>query len=147
MKHLIGLILGVLVAAASAVAGDVKAPLEMPAKIDSEFRPEAGVEYALAGGSLYQPARGSDPGPAERDTSIAWSIANEFVHRTALAKDYVIPAGQAGPTKDGWCEVGFTGKDGKSRLIVEVHVERRVARLLPQGGQQSAPANGATPRR
>jgi hypothetical protein len=122
-------------------------PREIPAKIDTEFRPEAGVEYTLAAPSLYQPARSSDPGPAARDTSVAWSFANEFVYRTALAKEYVVPAGQAGPTKDGWCQVGFTSKDEKSRLIVEVHIERRVARLRPQGGQSPAPANGAEPRR
>jgi len=145
MKHPFRLMLGVLIAVSSAVAGDenaAKAPQEIPAKSDSKFRPEAGVEYTLATGTVYRAARGSDPGPAERDSSMAWSFANEFVCRTALAEQYVLPAGQAGPTKDGWRQVGFLSKDGKSRLIVEVRVERRVARLRLQAGPGSdAPLN------
>ena len=111
-----------------------RARREIPAKLDSQFRPEAGVEYTLAASSLYRHVRGSDPGPAERDTSIAWTFANEFVYRTALANEYVVPAGcSAGPTKDGWCRVSFSAKDGKSRrLVVEVDVKRHVGRLVAE---------------
>jgi hypothetical protein len=119
MKYILLLILGALLAATSTVAGGesaARAPRQIPGKIDTEFRPEAGVEYTLGGASLYRPARGSDPGPAERDTSIAWSFANEFVYRTALAKQYVVPAESAGRRKDGSYEVGFTSKDRKSRF-------------------------------
>jgi hypothetical protein len=140
MKHIIRLILSVVIVTTSVIAGDensAKTRREIPAKIDSEFKPEVGIEYALATLSLYHPARGSDPGPAERDTSMAWSFANEFVYRTALAKDYAVPAGQAGPTKAGWCQVSFASKDGKSRLTVEVDVGRRVGRLPRLEGQQS----------
>lgn len=145
------LAMAVLVVATSTYAGNAtdtnSPPHAIPSKIDTEFRPVAGVEYTLEGGALYHHDYRSNPGPAQIPTSTGWSFANEFVYRTALAKDFVVPAGQAGPTTDGWCEVGFASKDGKSRLIVEVHIERRVARLRPQGGQQSAPANGASPRR
>ncbi|MCF7730654.1 MAG: toxin-antitoxin system YwqK family antitoxin [Akkermansiaceae bacterium] len=110
-----------------------KKPREIPAKIDSEFRPEVGVEYTLAAPSMFHPAHAGDPGPSERDTSAAWSFAIEFVYRTALAKEYAVPAGQAGPTKGGWFQVGFTSRDGKALLTVEVQIERHVARLQPHG--------------
>jgi len=148
MKYPLRLMLSVLVAATSAIAGNEnagKAPREIPAKSDSEFRPEVGVEYTLATGTLYRAARGSEPVPGERDSSMAWSFANELIYRTALAKEYVVPAGQTGPSQDGWCQVGFTSKDGKSRLIVEVQVERRVARLRPPGGQPSDTPPHAVP--
>jgi hypothetical protein len=51
------------------------------------------------------------------------------VYRTALAKDYAVPARESGPTEAGWHQVIFAGKDGKSRLVVEVDVKRSVGRL------------------
>jgi hypothetical protein len=145
MKLIIRLVLGIVVVTTSAVASDegsATRPREIPAKLDSSFKPEIGMEYSLAAGLVYHRAPGSDPGPAERDTSMAWAFANEFVYRTALSKDYSVPAGSAGPGKDGWFEVGFTSKDGKSRLVVEVNVARHVARLPQPKGQPDAPANG-----
>jgi hypothetical protein len=56
IKHLIRLILGVVIVTVSAIAGDekpAKTPFEIPAKLNSEFRPEAGIEYTLAAPSLY----------------------------------------------------------------------------------------------
>src|SRR5437016_14056126 len=89
--------------------GAGKRHLEIPAKIDPAFRPEVGDEYTLGWHSLY---RTSQPGPAAVDTSIAWSLANEFVHRTALAKDYILPATSTGPLDEGWYSVNFAGKLG-----------------------------------
>ena len=102
---------------------------EIHGKVDVGFRPEVGIEYTLAGTWLYRPARDDNPGPAETRKGIAWSFANELVYRTALSKEYVVPATVAGPINTGWYRVGFGGKDGKDRLVVEVDVERRVGRL------------------
>ena len=147
MRHIIQLIVGVVIVTGSAIAGDespAKTPREIPAKLDAAFMPEIGIEYTLAAPSLYHPPRES-PGPAERDTSIAWHIANELVYRTALAKAYAVPAGQTGLTKTGWYEVRFIGKDGKSQLVVQVDGGRRVGRLLRLAGQPSGAANGSQP--
>jgi len=132
MKHILQLALSILLAGTSATAGDTTAtnpPRAVPAKIDAEFKPESGVEYKMEGGYFYHHNSRTNPGPAQIDMSRAWSFANEFVYRTALAKDYVVPAGGTGRTRDGWCQVDFTSKDAKSHLVVEVHIERRVARL------------------
>ena len=142
MKHVLGLMLGLVIGAHCAVAGDKAAPREIPATIEPEFRPVPEVEYRLAAGTLYHPAPGGGAGPAEQATSIAWALANEFVYRTALAKEYVVPAAQAGPVKGGWFRVGFTSKDGKSRLTVEVQVARRVARLRPPEGAANRQSGG-----
>jgi hypothetical protein len=148
MKHLIQLMLVVLAATTSAIAGDeiaAQAHREIPARVDSGFRPEPGVEYTLAAGTLWHPAREAEQGPAERDSSMACTLANEFVYRTALAKEYVVPAAQAAPAKDGWHQVGFTSQDGKSRLLVEVQAERRVLRIRPPVGEQAGAPVPAAP--
>jgi hypothetical protein len=110
------------------------APREIPAVIDSAFDPAIGTEYALGGGWLYHPARDDGPGPPEADDSRAWSLGNEFVYRTALAREYSVPAAMTGSASAGWYRTEFTGKGGRPRLVVEVNLERRVVRLpLPAG--------------
>ncbi len=133
MKRIVPLAFGTLLMVVSALGADgdgTKSPRVIPAKIDPEFKPQVGVEYTIQGGWLYHHDSRTNPGPAQSDMSTAWSLANEFVYRTALAKDYVVPAGGTGRTRDGCCQVDFTSKDGKSHLVVEVHIERRAARLL-----------------
>lgn len=131
----------ITLATAAAAPNATKAPREIPAKLDPQFRPEAGVEYTLAPSSLYRPKLGSNPGPAEFATSLAWSFANEFVYRTALANEYVVPASGLGPTKDGWYRVSFSAKDGKSRrLVVEVDIEGHVRLAV----EKPTTAEGAT---
>ena len=150
MKHIIRLILSVVIVTSSVIAGDenpFKKPHEIPAKIDSEFKPEAGIEYTIASPWLYHRPPGGSPGPAQARTSTAWSVANEFIYRTALATLYAVPATQAGPMKAGWFQVFFNSIDGKSRLVVEVDVEKHLVRLPQPERQQSAPAKSTVPQR
>jgi len=139
MKHLLSLALVNLLIVTAAFSDDEvgkKPPHAMPAKVDTEFTPQVGLEYSLQGGPLYYHDDRNNPGPAALTSSAAWSFANEFLYRTALAKQYILPAGSVSLRNNGWWEVGFTAKDGKSRLIVEVQMDRRIARLPIQGGQK-----------
>jgi hypothetical protein len=143
MKLIICSILGLVIAATSGIASDqppAKAAQEIAAKIDAGFRPEQRIEYTLAPPWLY---RTSAAGPAEGETAIAWSRANELVYRTALAKDYALPAQQSGPTRNGWCPVTFTSKDGKTKLVIEVDVRREVLWMNRHKGQPGGAADGS----
>ena len=106
---------------------------EIPAKIDRRFKPEPEMEYALAGEGLFHAA---EPGPAEQKTSIAWSMANEFVYRTSLAEEYALPAQWSSPVRDGVYQVGFQAKQGQQELLVEVDLGKRTLKLLRKNGQQ-----------
>jgi hypothetical protein len=98
---------------------------EVRSALDREFAPEPGVEYNITGSDIF---RTSDSGPASRDTSIAWSVANEFVYRTALGKEYSLPASSVGP--DGNRHIAkFTHKQEDKRISVGVNIHTRTATL------------------
>ena len=112
---------------------------EIPEKPDVEFRLEGGIEYTLAGSWLYHPEHEGSPGPAEKDTGIAWSFANEFVYRTALSKNFVVPAAEVGPTETSWYHVGFISKDGNVRggSLIQGHCPARASRLTGVGNRNA----------
>lgn len=119
----------------------------IPALADRGFIPQTNTRYSLAGPSLYQVPGGQHAGPAEQFTGMAWSLANEFVFRSALADVFTLPATTAGPAKPGWHRVEFVGKDHQSRLRVEVDLARRLVRLPAKADDHPTPepAAGANP--
>jgi hypothetical protein len=102
---------------------------EIPSQVDPDFQPKGGIEYKLTGSHLFRPNPEQNPGPASIETSRAWSNANEFVYRTALANDLVLPAMSAGLLENGWYSVGFKIKNGKSRVEILVHLEKKLIKL------------------
>jgi hypothetical protein len=102
---------------------------EIPPAINRQFKPEAGKDYAIVGEWLFRNPRSDWPGPALPKASRAWSLANEFVYRTALADEYVLPAHGTRPAGNDVYRVTFAGKHGGEELMVEV--ESRAA----QGGE------------
>src|SRR5437899_332882 len=67
----------------------------------TDMMPIANTYYTLYPNDIY-PRDPSHPGPAELNTSIAWSQANEFVYRTALRRLCQLPASATGPEEDGY---------------------------------------------
>ena len=136
MKLVPPLLLGILVVASCAMAGEkstTKAAREIPAKVDPKFNPETGIEYVLAGPLLHRamhPGSHRLPDPelprAQQQGLAAFLLAREFAYRTALAKQYFDTPAQFNPIKDGWHQVVLKGNDMKSRLILEVNPEKKV---------------------
>jgi len=69
------------------------------------------------------------PGPAESMTSRAWSMANEFVYRTALHRLCQLPASAAGPEKGGYI-VSFERIGGGDELKVFVTHDLKAVKWL-----------------
>jgi len=82
----------------------------------TDFIPIANTAYRLFPNDIYKHDP-KDPGPADATTSRAWSMANEFVYRTALRHQYQLPASAAGPENDGYV-VAFQAMHGRGELKV-----------------------------
>jgi len=98
---------------------------KIPSYVDSNFSPDPNVEYFITGKELYRPPHG---GPASGKTWKAWSIANEFVFRTALSKGHVLPAASVGPKGKKFSAV-FNNNNGKQKMIILVDIVKRSAKI------------------
>lgn len=117
---------------------------EIPPSVSRHFKPEPETKYAVVGTWLFPRHNGQTASsePAEGKMYHAWSVANEFVYRTALADEYVLPAHTTDALGDGVYHVAFAGKHGGGDLLVEVEVhqigEREPVRVLRQSSQQES---------
>ena len=98
---------------------------EVPSAVDPQFVPCQGIEYHIVGPAIF---RTKDSGPAERDTSIAWTKANEFVYRTSLATEYALPASCIGSDGDRFV-ASFDHKKSKKRISILVNIQTRTVSL------------------
>ena len=87
----------------------------------TDIVPQAGLLYRLAPGQLYAT---TEPGPKERDKSMAWSTANEFVFRTALRNQCALPGTGAIQHKTG-VMVLFEKKESGKKLHVFVRSDKQ----------------------
>jgi len=93
-----------------------------PAK--SDIMPKSDVFYTMVmPPMLYETHQ---PGPKEQKSSQAWSVANEFVFRTALRTKVVLPASGVTPGKTGYL-VRFDGKNESADLNVFVRGDLKAA--------------------
>jgi hypothetical protein len=91
--------------------------------------PVVGTLYVIAGSDLYQHPAGS-PGPASSLLSSAWSIANEFVFRTALRSEYKLPAGGSELFANNDAMVTFMPQKGNKELTVLVRRRNRAVEII-----------------
>lgn len=84
--------------------------------VQSRLVPQTGVTYRISANWIYTT---DDPGPANVQNSLAWSLANEFVFRTGLRDILVLPASSSGKRKeDHFYAVTFERKSGGKHLIL-----------------------------
>ena len=87
----------------------------------SDFIPSDDVKYKLIGEYLYKPGANTWPGPSWAFLSGAWKLANEFVYRTHLRTEYLLPAGASFYDKESkLCYIVFNSTDNKRTLIIAV---------------------------
>jgi hypothetical protein len=98
----------------------------------ASFWPKSSTWYRLSADTTHREKAFSQHGPAEIKTSMAWSLANEFVHRTALRNVYALPATSTGPFSllDSELEgslylVSFKQKSSGSQLVLLVSIKQR----------------------
>jgi hypothetical protein len=93
------------------------------------INPTTTKTYRITPDTLF---RTTEPGPAQMRTSQAWSIANEFVFRTSLRNEFVLPASSAEAEREsgGLYIVAFEPKSGGKRLKVQVDIENRTVHIL-----------------
>ena len=88
----------------------------------SNMMPSVGTRYQLASNPrLFETHQ---PGPKEKNPSIAWALANEFVFRTALREQCVLPAERVVQHKTG-IMVLFNQNTGKQRTSVFVRSDMK----------------------
>src|SRR5438105_11840631 len=90
--------------------------------------PAANTWYRLYPNDIYKTDL-AHPGPAALTTSRAWSIANEFVYRTALCRLCHLPASAAGREEDGYV-VSFDRIGGGDPLEILVRHDFKAVRWL-----------------
>lgn len=119
-------------------------PVQIAAKVDAEFTPQPGLKYEIAVPSLF---KADAPGPAEKEPNVAWSLANEFIHRTSLAGKYALPASSVSPDGDGF-KVTFKPLGSEPGITVEVDTKARTVVLEPTSPtvEQPGSATGGTPK-
>lgn len=110
---------------AHAASSATSETLQIAAKVDPDFTPQPGTKYEVVGAGLF---RTDAPGPAEKDTSVAWSLANEFVHRTALAKKYAVPASSVTPDGDNF-KATFRSLGSEKEITVEIDTKAKTVTL------------------
>lgn len=92
-------------------------PRVIPATLQRRFRPALGIEYVIAGPSLYR----TQPVAADVGTEQAWSVARELIYRTALNDEYdILPGSGIFRLANGVYRARFHGKQGQGDLFIEV---------------------------
>jgi hypothetical protein len=110
-----------LISVAFAAEPQTNAIVTIPAK-QTELKPKSKILYRLEGNFIYKTM---EPGPSEWITHGAWRLANEFVFRTMLRKECVLPSSSASPRQNG-VMVLFKKKDGGRSVSVLVRTDERI---------------------
>ena len=92
----------------------------------SGLAPIAGTTYrVIVPPKLYETHQ---PGPKGQATSQAWSLANEFVFRTALRETCILPSEKVIPHKIGYMVV-FKHKNGDRQTRIFVNADLRTLEM------------------
>jgi hypothetical protein len=124
------LLIAMILAALAGCAGAPPASVTIE-PVQTDLVPATGTPYVLVTPPMLYETR--EPGPAEKLTSRAWSLANEFVFRTSLRASVALPACESGgPPRDDGILVRFRSEDGSRMLTLRVDPLAKMVLVVDQ---------------